>query len=426
MNRLNTGCNFAGIAPIFKKLRSFVYVLAQVKFPHLLCSLFVPVLECSNFVKMITDINELKYWVSFSKIPGVGRVKISQLLEYLTLLSNAWNAPPAELKNAGLDSKSVTAIVNWRSKISPDIEMDNLHKYKVKAITCNAPEYSKRLKEIHDYPPIIYVRGSLLPEDECCLAVVGTRRTTAYGRQVTEELITDLAKNKIAVVSGLAKGIDSVAHRAALDAGGRTIAVFASGLDIVYPAENAHLAREIMEHGALISEYPLGTRPKADNFPRRNRIMSGISLGVLVIEAGEKSGALITAEQALQQNREVFAIPGSILSPMSRGTNSLIQQGAKLVRNHVDILEELNLAIVTQQLEMKELLPSDKTEALLLKQLHSEPVHIDEICRRSGLATALVSSTLTLMELKGMVKQVGGMNYSLAREIREEYQVKVT
>ena len=374
---------------------------------------------------MVTDINELKYWVSFSKIPGIGRVKISQLLEYFSTLRDAWEAPSGELKKAGLDSKSITALVSLRSKISPDIEMDNLNKYKVKAITCNAPDYSHRLKEIHDYPPLIYVRGTILPEDECCLAVVGTRRPTAYGRQVTEELITDLAKNKITVVSGLAKGIDSIAHRAALDVGGRTLAVFASGLDIVYPAENARLARDIMECGALVSEYPLGTRPKADNFPRRNRIMSGISLGVLVIEAGEKSGALITAEQALQQNREVFAIPGSILSPMSRGTNNLIQQGAKLVRNYVDILEELNLAIVTQQLEMKELLPSDKTEALLLKQFHGEPIHIDEICRCSGLAASLVSSTLTMMELKGMVKQVGGMSYTLAREIREEYQVKV-
>ena len=374
---------------------------------------------------MIVAVNELKYWVSFSKVPGIGRVKISQLLEYFTTLAVAWDAPAAELKKAGLDSKSITAIVNLRSKIIPDAEIDNLNKYKVKAITCNSPDYPQRLKEIHDYPPIIYVRGTLLSEDECCVAVVGTRRATAYGRQVTEEIVTDLSKNRITVVSGLAKGIDSIAHRAALDAGGRTIAIFASGLDTVYPAENVRLAREIMERGALISEYPLGTRPKADNFPRRNRILSGISLGVLVVEAGEKSGALITAEQALQQNREVFAIPGSILSPTSRGTNNLLQQGAKLVRNYLDILEELNLAMVTQQLEMKELLPTDKTESLLLKQLSAEPTHIDEICRQSGLAAALVGGTLTMMELKGMVKQVGGMNYVLAREIREEYQAKV-
>ncbi len=374
---------------------------------------------------MIDNTNELKYWISFSRIPGIGRVKISQLLGYFSKLKDAWEAPSGELKKAGLDVKSVTTVVNLRPKISPDAEIENLHKYKIKAITYDSPAYPQRLKEIHDYPPIIYIRGIIKPEDECCLAVVGTRRATVYGRQVTEEIVTELAKNKITIVSGLAKGIDSIAHRAALEANGRTIAIFASGLDIVYPAENAGLARDIMEQGALVSEYPLATRPKADNFPRRNRIMSGISLGVLVIEAGERSGALITVEQALQQNREVFAVPGSILSPASRGTNNLLQQGAKLVRNHVDILEELNLAMVTHQLEMKELMPTDETEALLLRQLSSEPSHIDEICRQSGLAASTVSSTLTMMELKGMVKQVGAMNYALIKEIREEYHVKV-
>jgi DNA processing protein len=374
---------------------------------------------------LINAANELKYWVSFSRIPGIGRVKTTQLLEHFSTLENAWGAPSGELKKAGLDSKVVSAIVNLRPKISPDDEIDNLHKYKVKAIPCNSSAYPPRLKEIHDYPPIIYIRGSIKPEDECCLAVVGTRRATVYGRQVTEEIVTDLAKNKITIVSGLAKGIDSIAHRSALEANGRTIAIFASGLDIVYPAENAGLARDIMEQGALVSEHPLGTKPKADNFPRRNRIMSGLSLGILVIEAGEKSGALITVEQALQQNREVFAVPGSILSPASKGTNSLLQQGAKLVRNYVDVLEELNLAMVAQQLEMKELLPTDETEALLLKQLSSEPTHIDEACRQSGLSASVVSSTLAMMELKGMVKQVGAMNYVLAKEIREEYQVKV-
>jgi len=374
---------------------------------------------------LIDTKNELKYWVSFSKIPGIGRVKISQLLAYFSNLEYAWKAPSGELKEAGLDSKSISAVVNLRPSISPDTEIVNLHKYKIKAITCNSQDYPQRLKEIHDYPPIIYIRGDLKPEDECCLAVVGTRRATVYGRQVTEEIVTELSKNKITVVSGLAKGIDSIAHRAALEANGRTIAVFACGLDIVYPAENASLARAIIEKGALVSEYPLGTRPKADNFPRRNRIMSGISLGVLVIEAGERSGALITVEQALQQNREIFAVPGSILSQFSKGTNNLLQQGAKLVRNHIDILEELNLAMVTQQLEMKEILPKDKTEAVLLKQLGSEPSHIDEICRQSGLSASTVSSTLAMMELKGMVKQVSTMNYVLVKEIREEYQVKV-
>ena len=303
-----------------------------------------------------------------------------------------------------------------------DKEIDNLQKYKIKALTCDSSAYPSRLKEIYDYPPILYVRGELLGEEECCLAVVGTRRASVYGRQVTEEIVNDLARNGITIVSGLARGIDSIAHRTALEAGARTMAVFASGLDIVYPAENAKLARQIIEHGALISEYPLGTKPKADNFPRRNRIMSGLSLGVLVIEAGDSSGALITANQALEQNREVFAVPGSILSPSSRGTNSLIQEGAKLVRNYIDILEELNLTVMAQQLEMKELMPADETESLLLRQLSREPTHIDDICRKSGLSAASVGSVLTMMELKGMIKQVGGMNYVLSREMKEEYQ----
>ena len=358
-------------------------------------------------------------------MPGIGRVKISQLQEHFTTLEHAWTSSAGELRKAGLDSKSVDAIVNLRPRISPDAEMESLERYKVKVLTYDSPAYPQRLKETYDYPPVLYVRGNLLPEDECCLAVVGTRRATVYGRQVTEEIVSDLARNKITIISGLAKGIDSIAHRAALEASGRTIAVFGCGLDIVYPAENAKLAREIMEHGALISEYPLGIRPKADNFPRRNRIMSGMSLGVLVVEAGESSGALITANQALEQNRDVFAIPGSILSPASKGANHLIQEGAKLVRNYVDVLEELNLAMVAQQLEMKELLPTDETEAVLLKQLSHEPTHIDEVCRHSNLTTALVSSTLSTMELKGMVKQVGSMNYVLARETREEYQTQV-
>jgi len=362
--------------------------------------------------------DDLKYWVGLSRIPGIGRIKTSQLLAYFGTLENAWKAPPSELKRAGLDSRSVENITSLRARISPDAEIDNLKRYKVKAITCESADYPQRLKEIYDYPSVLYARGNLPLEDECSLAVVGTRRPTAYGRQVTEEIVSDLARSGITIVSGLAKGIDSIAHRATLEANGKTVAVFGCGLDIVYPAENAKLAREIMEHGALVSEYPLGVKPKADNFPRRNRIMSGMSQGILVVEAGESSGAMITASQALEQNRDVFAVPGSILSPASKGTNRLIQEGAKLVRSHVDILEELNLNIAAQQLEMKEILPSNETESLLLKQLGTEPVHIDEVCRNSGLTAALVSSALSLMELKGMVKQVGALNYVLARETR--------
>jgi len=372
-----------------------------------------------------TNVKDIKYWVGFNRIPGIGRVRLSQLENCFGSLSDAWKAAPAQLRDAGLDSKSVRSITSYRPKIALDSEMEKLDRYGVTVVTFRDPGYPSRLKEIYDYPPLLYIRGRLLPEDEWCLAVVGTRRATIYGKQVTEEIVTDLAQNKITIVSGLARGIDTVAHRSALEAGGRSIAVFACGLDIVYPGENADLARRIQERGALVSEYPLGTKPRAEYFPRRNRIMSGISLGVLVVEAGETSGAMITANLALEQNREVFAIPGSILSNASRGTNHLIQEGAKLVRDHRDILEELNLTAVAYQMEMKEVIPPSDIESLILKQLGAEPTHIDEVCRSSKLPVSTVSSTLTMMELKGLVKQVGAMNYALARETREEYKIKV-
>ncbi len=367
----------------------------------------------------------IKYWVAFSSIPGIGRVRLTQLENYFSNLENAWKASPGDLKRAGLDSVALRAIAKWRPGVSPETEMEKLLRYGVKVITCNDTDYPSRLREIYDYPPVLYIRGSLLPEDEWCLAVVGTRRATVYGKQVTEEIVTDLAQSKITIVSGLAKGIDTIAHRSALETGGRSLAVFACGLDIVYPGENARLARDIVEQGALISEYPLGTRPRAENFPRRNRILSGLSLGVLITEAGENSGAMITARMALEQNREVFAIPGSILSPVSRGTNKLIQEGAKLVCDYTDILEELNLTTVARQIEMREVLPESETESIILQQLSAEPIHIDEVCRSSGLSAAAVSGTLAMMELKGMVKQVGTMKYVLAREARQEYRVRV-
>ena len=361
------------------------------------------------------SVDELKYWVAFSGIAGIGRVRISQLKEYFGSLRDAWKAPEGKLKQAGLDSRSTDALISLRPRASLDEEMEKLERYGVKPLIYEDPLYPARLKQIYDYPPVLYVKGSLPAEDEPCLAIVGTRRPTVYGRQVTEELVADLARSKITVVSGLARGIDSVAHRTALEAGGKTVAVFGSGLDIVYPRENAKLAQAIMEQGALVSEHPLGVKPRAENFPLRNRIMSGLSLGVLVVEAGERSGALITAHQAVEQNREVFAIPGSILSPASQGSNRLIQEGAKLVRNYADILQELNLTIVVQQAEIKEFSPGDEFESAILRQLASEPIHIDEICRRSGLTMQEVSSALAMLELKGMARHVGNMSYVLAR-----------
>jgi DNA processing protein len=367
-----------------------------------------------------------KYWVGFSHIPGIGRVRLAKLLNHFGSLEAAWRATSAQLKAAGIDDSTVEAVRHTRPTVSPDNELEKLERLGVKIVTCREDSYPSRLKEIYDYPPLLYMRGSLKPGDEWCLAVVGTRRATAYGKQVAEEIINELARNKITVVSGLARGIDTVAHKSALAGGGRSIAVLASGVDIIYPTENAGLADNLMENGALISEYPLGCRPRPENFPRRNRIISGLCLGVLVIEAGQGSGALITSNLALEQNREVFAIPGSILSLASKGTNHLIQEGAKLVTDCDDILEELNLTTVARQLEMKTVLPAaGSDESLLLSKLGAESSHIDQICRSSGLPIATVSGLLTMMELKGLVRQTGAMNYVLAKETREHYRVDI-
>jgi DNA processing protein len=349
------------------------------------------------------------------------------LLSHFGSMDAAWHASAGQLHAAGIDQATVTSIVDERAAISPEAEMERLAKFGVRAYTWDDPEYPARLKEIDDRPPVLYVRGELTPADEVAVAVVGTRKATPYGRQAAEHFATDLAASGVTVVSGLARGIDAVAHRAALAAGGRSIAVLACGLDIVYPPEHAKLAREIVEHGALVSDYPLGMQPRSEFFPRRNRILSAVSLGVLVVEGSETSGALLTARYALDQNREVFAVPGSIYSPTHRGANKLIREGeAKLVSSTEDILEELNLKMVTQQIELREVAPADATEARLLSVLSSQPSHIDDVQRASGLPIASVSSALAVLELKGMVRQVGPMSFVIAREVaNKKYSVNV-
>ena len=382
-------------------------------------SVEIAVLECAAMTNEDTD---LRYWIAFGRIPRIGRARFSLLEKHFGRLENAWTASAAELRAAGLDQASITSIVAARPEISPDAEVDALRRAHVDALTWNHPSYPPKLKEIYDLPPVLYVRGRLDSADEWAVAIVGTRRATPYGRQVVEQFSSDLVRNNVTVISGLARGIDAVAHRAALSAGGRTIAVLACGLDMVYPPEHVKLAQEIAERSALISDYPLGTQPRSEFFPRRNRIMSGASLGVLMVEGDLKSGAMITAHLALEQNREVFAVPGSIYAPTFRGPNKLIQDGeAKLVSKVEDILEELNLTMVTTQIEMKELVPADETEALLLRHLSSQPIHIDEVRRESGLPIATVSSTLAMLELKGMVRQVGRMNYVRVREVGPSY-----
>ena len=369
------------------------------------------------------DRNELQYWVAFGCVRQIGRARLLLLEAHFGQMEDAWKASPAALQEAGLKGAALSSLLAARDGVAPEEEMEKLDRLGIRALTWHDDAYPARLKEIYDRPALIYVRGQLTSADEWAVAVVGTRRATVYGRQVVEELADGLARNGVTVVSGLARGIDSISHRTSLKAGGRTIAVLACGLDLVYPPEHLKLAQEIAEQGALISDYPPGTQPRSEFFPRRNRIMVGLSLGVLIVEGDLKSGALITARSALDENRDVFAVPGSIYSPTFRGTNWLIQAGqAKLVTRVEDVLEELNLTMAGHQMEAKELLPADETEARLLRNLSSEPIHIDEVRRASGLPISTVSSALAMLELKGMVRQVGTMNYVRARETRVKYE----
>ncbi len=370
-----------------------------------------------------TKLSASKYWVGFSSVRGIGPMKFRALLNHFGDLEEAWRADARELKEAGLDKRALVSFMNMRSTISLDGEMEKIERQGVKVLTWDDPAYPPRLLNIYNPPPVLYVKGDILDGDQWAVAVVGTRGATVYGKEAARQIAGGLARNGLTIVSGLARGIDSEAHRAALDAGGRTIAVLGSGVDIIYPAESRRLAQTVVERGAMVSEYAMGTQPEAGNFPPRNRIISGLSLGVVIVEAGERSGALITADFALEQGREVFAVPGNIFRKKSMGANKLIQQGAKPVLSVEDILEELNLTMVSQQAEVRAIVPENETEAALLEYITADPVHVDEIGQKSGLPIAQVSSTLALMELKGMVRQVGGMSYVLAREGRVEYVV---
>ena len=254
------------------------------------------------------------------------------------------------------------------------------------------------------------------------MAIVGTRKVTAYGRQVAEEVASTLARSGVMIVSGLARGVDSIAHQAAINASGRTLAVLGNGVDLVYPPENRKLAAQIMEHGALVSDYALGTQPDGQNFPPRNRIISGLSLAVIIVEAGITSGALITATFAAEQGRDVFAVPGNINAPQSQGTNRLIRDGAQPLLSPQDVLEALNLTMVTEHKAARVILPADPVESRLYKLLSQEPMHVDEIRAQADMPIETVSATLALMELKGMVRQVGGMNYVAVRENPASYE----
>jgi len=354
-----------------------------------------------------------KFYNAFNLIDGIGPVGFKKLLAHFLSLERAWSADLIELKKAGLENSVLEQIKKQRPKIDPDSQMEKLEKYGIELLTLEDKEYPKLLKEIYHPPAVLYLRGSFQPADEFSLGIVGTRRLTAYGQQVTPLIAVDLARAGLTIVSGLAKGIDTLAHQAALKAQGRTIAVLGSGIDkpSIYPRTNQYLADQIAEQGAVLSEFPVGALGQPQHFPQRNRIISGLSLGVLVIEAPERSGALITAREALEQNRDVFAIPGPLFSENSCGANNLIKMGAKLVTEANDILQELNLTLLTDFQRNKKILPDNPEEALIIKQLSKQPLHVDKLAQQTKLPIATLNSTLVLMEMKGKVRNLGANNY---------------
>lgn len=364
------------------------------------------------------------YWVGFNQVKGIGAVRLKALLDYFGNLEIAWQAPADALLAAGLPQKAVDNLLQVRSPELLEKGWAYIQKNEIQVLTWNDDSYPRRLKQIDQPPPVLYVRGDLTSADELSVGIVGTRRVTVYGRQVAEEVAVFLAHNGITVVSGLARGVDGVAHEAALRSGGRTVAVLGSGVDRIYPPEHARLAQRMVDQGAIVSDYAPGTPPESVNFPPRNRIISGLTLATVVIEAGDESGALITAAFAAEQGRDVFAVPGNINAPQSKGTNRLIQAGAHPLLRPEDILEELQLHQVSSMQQARLALPADEVEAQLMRVLADEPVHINEICALTGLSIDKVSATLTIMELKGMIRPAGGMSFSSVREIRPEYEVK--
>lgn len=361
---------------------------------------------------------ELKYWVAFTKIYSIGPKRFEKLLSSFNTMQAAWHAPITALEQAGFDQALLAEVLRMRREINPNLEMERMEKERVHAVTVRDQAYPALLKEIYSAPPVLFYRGTLPSPDDFLIAVVGTRKHSSYGQQVAEMLCRELAENKLTIVSGLALGIDTIAHRATLEARGKTIAVLGCGIEKanVYPAANRFVAeRMIAEGGCIVSEHPIGTPPLRHHFPQRNRIISGLSLGTLVIEAPAESGALLTARDALDQNREVFAIPGNITSPNAEGVNNLIKMGARLVTSAADVLDTLNLKRATEYLETRKAVGDTPDEAKILAHLTREPMHADELTRLTELSVGAINAALTLMEMKGMVRHLGAMRYVLAR-----------
>lgn len=357
---------------------------------------------------------EKKYLVALYAFTDFGPARTNLLTSYFKSAKNVWNAQAVELLEVGLRKPTVEKFINHRNNFDFEGYFGKLEKYNIKYLTKADKYYPNNLKKLDNAPVVLYYIGTLSKNDDNAISIVGSRKMTSYGREVAEKFSTDLASYGITIVSGLARGIDTIAHRSALGVNGRTLAVIASGLDTIYPPENLGLAREIINKGgAILSEYPLGYPALPVNFPSRNRIVSGLSKAVLVVEGETKSGTLLTASHAAEQGRAVFAVPGQITSPMSGAPHFLLQNGAKMALSPKDILDELDLQVKVNKDEVLKVLPESADEKKIVEILENEPLHLDEIARISKVEVSRISSTLMSMSLKGMVKDMGGGVYKL-------------
>jgi DNA processing protein len=356
-------------------------------------------------------------WVALSRVKGLGCVGFKKLAAHFADPTAALSARPAELKNvSGLDKDAIEGLLGFSEWVEAEAEIRRAREAGVRIVPFIDPQYPARLRTIADPPPLLYIKGEFTAADEKAVAIVGSRSASDYGRKVARNICRGLASLGFTVVSGMARGIDGTAHESALDGGGRTIAVLGSGVDRIYPPEHEGLFERIARRGAVISELPLGARPVAFNFPARNRLISGLSLGVVVVEATEKSGSLITAAHALEQNREIFAVPGEVGSSRSRGAHRLIRQGAKLVENADDIIEEIapQLARPEGARRRQRVLPQDCSDDTrkIFGILQERILHIDEVIETSGLSSAQVSQILLELELQGFLRQLPGKRYA--------------
>ena len=360
---------------------------------------------------------EAFYWLALNLIPGIGSILMKRLLERFKTPEAVFQARSDELSEIeGLGRRVIEEIRKGPLEKAVERELYLLRKVGGRVMTLKDSEYPQRLRDIYDPPTVLYIRGELKKEDELAVSMVGSRKTTPYGRWFTEKVSQELARQGVTIVSGMARGIDALAHWGAISGGGRTLGVLGCGVDVIYPSENRNLLSKIIDHGAILSEFPMGSPPEGGHFPRRNRIISGLSIGVVVVQANERSGSLITAGYALEQGRDVYAVPGNVGAESSRGTHRLIKEGAKLVESSEDILEEIlpQWKKARESVEPVEAPAPHLTqeEQLLYELLNETPLHIDAMIRQSRLDPGKVSSLLLDLELRGLVSQWPGKSFT--------------